>query len=534
MIAETSDFHRDKRQAFRTKAYPKQIWKDGVPFSYHKSMNKLKKTSVMSAMNFFQRHTCIRFRPRKKEKQYLYYIGHDQGCWSSVGRDASQGQQWLSIGDGCEPFGISSHEVAHALGLFHEQSRYDRDKHVQVLANRVPNGLYYNFGKVGPSQLKTYGVPYEIGSVMHYGPTEFSKQPNVPSVIANDPNFQYTMGSLTGPTFLDVRLLNLHYDCLSRCTLRAKCFNGGYNDPNHCGYCKCPEGFSGRDCSRRQKPTVPGCGGLIRVTRATRKLRIHIKPNKNAKYLRTCAYHLVAPKGRKIEMRLRQLGGTLCESGCWRQAIELKPQRDKRGTGYRFCCPGYANRKLISADHFVPLFLFTRTGDTKAVVTFKIHRKQGREGSSGDDELGEELDSADLSDYLQNEEIEEEPSGHDEATVIEDPEEGGQKSETTEAPAFVTATKQQGPDFEAELLNGSETGGLDKEDDDEKPEILTEFPAGEVDPLSYIHPADLPSDEDLEATIANEEPIDTSAFSAGTNPAQNSVPFSEASKELKS
>ena len=43
-----------------------------------------------------------------------------------------QGQQDISIGKGCMRKGIVQHEIFHALGRIHEQSREDRDSYVTV------------------------------------------------------------------------------------------------------------------------------------------------------------------------------------------------------------------------------------------------------------------------------------------------------------------------------------------------------------------------------------------------------------------
>ena len=64
-------------------------------------------------------------------------------CSSSVGRVG--GQQVLSLGNGCLYSGIVQHELMHALGFWHEQSRTDRDSFVTILVNNIIPGLAYNF-----------------------------------------------------------------------------------------------------------------------------------------------------------------------------------------------------------------------------------------------------------------------------------------------------------------------------------------------------------------------------------------------------
>ncbi|RXG68339.1 hypothetical protein Avbf_06906 [Armadillidium vulgare] len=51
-------------------------------------------------------------------------------CWSYVGRVT--GKQQLHLSDRCMVSGIIQHEMLHALGVFHEQSRPDRDEFVII------------------------------------------------------------------------------------------------------------------------------------------------------------------------------------------------------------------------------------------------------------------------------------------------------------------------------------------------------------------------------------------------------------------
>ncbi len=62
-----------------------------------------------------------------------------------------------------------SHEIGHALGLYHEQSRPDRDSYVNVLTNNINPAAISNFDKGTAYDIQTYNIPYDYGSVMHYG-----------------------------------------------------------------------------------------------------------------------------------------------------------------------------------------------------------------------------------------------------------------------------------------------------------------------------------------------------------------------------
>lgn len=50
------------------------------------------------------------------------------------------GAQALSIGENCAKFGIIVHEIGHAIGYYHEHTRPDRDKYVQVFEENIMDG----------------------------------------------------------------------------------------------------------------------------------------------------------------------------------------------------------------------------------------------------------------------------------------------------------------------------------------------------------------------------------------------------------
>ncbi len=61
-------------------------------------------------------------------------------CFSYIGRVEANGQT-VSIGRGCDEISTVEHEILHALGFFHEQSRYDRDSYVEIEFDNIVEGI---------------------------------------------------------------------------------------------------------------------------------------------------------------------------------------------------------------------------------------------------------------------------------------------------------------------------------------------------------------------------------------------------------
>ena len=76
------------------------------------------------------------------------------------------------------------HEIGHAVGLWHEQEREDRDNHVMVLSENIDKRRLFNFMQDIVRQ-DDIG-PYDYGSIMHYRAYDFSR--NDQTDDRNDPS----------------------------------------------------------------------------------------------------------------------------------------------------------------------------------------------------------------------------------------------------------------------------------------------------------------------------------------------------------
>lgn len=161
---------------------PSSRWAGGiVPYEIDPSLPN--QARVVNAIAQVEATTAgVDLVPRSGQTNYIRFVPSD-GCASYIGQIG--GMQPIMLADGCGT-GAATHEIAHALGMFHEQSRCDRDTYVEILWANILPGYEHNFDKFCDGATDFFDYAEE--SLMHYYPYAFSAngQPTIRSLRGLD------------------------------------------------------------------------------------------------------------------------------------------------------------------------------------------------------------------------------------------------------------------------------------------------------------------------------------------------------------
>jgi hypothetical protein len=128
---------------------------------------------VHAAIAEFNDKTELCLVPRSGEDDYVRInysttLGPGVGGNSKVGKQG--GGQYVNLAPGATK-GTLLHELMHAAGFYHEQSRSDRDQYVKIHEENLIPGMKNQF-QIEPGITQT---KYDFCSIMHYPATAFTK-----------------------------------------------------------------------------------------------------------------------------------------------------------------------------------------------------------------------------------------------------------------------------------------------------------------------------------------------------------------------
>jgi hypothetical protein len=140
---------------------------------------------IADALKYFNENTNVQFVLRTDEKEGIIFEPWDEKrCASYVGTVG--GLQPIFIGTECDTQ-VVLHEIMHALGFVHEQSRTDRDNYVRILWENILEGYANQFDIIPDVYFHPYTgsvFNFDYESVMLYRPESFAKATGLKTIEA--------------------------------------------------------------------------------------------------------------------------------------------------------------------------------------------------------------------------------------------------------------------------------------------------------------------------------------------------------------
>jgi len=168
-------------------------WPNGIiPFEIDDALETRAREEILGAIATYEERTPLRFRARTNQETFVRYVkqleccgpfGHLASMTNHTGRRPGVNEVKMQTVEADGTLKARAllrfsalHETGHAIGLFHEHNRNDRDEFVQIDGDCV-DPIYALSGNFSISTGSQSVGPYDFRSVMHYPSRRGQKGP---------------------------------------------------------------------------------------------------------------------------------------------------------------------------------------------------------------------------------------------------------------------------------------------------------------------------------------------------------------------
>ncbi len=186
---------------------PPQTWPQGIIPYRTQGITTEQERAIESIARVLEDEANIKLIPYTSGmKAWVTFKQGSEHCYAQVGY--AEGERAVSLNEKCNYEAIF-HEIFHVLGFYHEQNRFDRDEHLQIIWENIDEQHWPQFEKFSkrsyPKALQE--TEFTTQSFMLYPPTTFSNSQDYSIVQRDGTPYQ----SPVSPSPVDFERLRLLY-----------------------------------------------------------------------------------------------------------------------------------------------------------------------------------------------------------------------------------------------------------------------------------------------------------------------------------